>query len=286
MFNNIFGNNKKASKTCFFKCENETLTEINKIPGNGSINSCIESLGFPANHVRMVYPFSDKISGLGFKSLSKQLVIVFTKSPETQISYSDVQKELNKIDWDFEYSSLNVEDILQEGIDLDNFDLNFLKSVIDLKEDDVNTFKSDKLGLYFQFKEGFLKAFTSTGWDNSATKWLNDLNPTMVKQMIEEANQYHTNDIDAMEEVNNQVNAILGIPQAISNEFIPLHSKKNGTINFYNLLITHYSKECNVDDFLFMNKGRFRKINENTIEVEKFIYSFNNNGNLESIIEK
>ncbi|MGN7202839.1 hypothetical protein ACTHQF_01090 [Pedobacter sp. SAFR-022] len=286
MFNNILGN-KKASKTCFFKCDNETLIDINDIPGNGSINSCIESLGFAANHVKIVHTFdSDKISCLGFKSLSKQLVMVLTKSPQTKISYSDVRSEIKRIDWDFEYSSLAIEDILQEGIDLQNLDFSFLKSVIELKDDGENVFKSDQLGLYFQFNKGMLKAFASTGWDNSATKWLNDLNPKMVTRMKEEAQRYHANDIDTMEEVNNQAKAILGIPKAIGNEFIPLHTKKNGNVNFYNLLITHYNENCSVDDFLFMNKGRLSKINENTIEVGRFIYSFTSDGWLESAFEK
>lgn len=287
MFKNLFDNNKRSSKTGFFKVANETLIEINEIPGNGSINSCIESLGFPINHVRIVHTFnSDKIGCLGFKTLSKTLVLVSTKNSDTKISYSDVQKELNGIDWGFEYSSLNVTDILEEGIDLENFNLDFLKSVIDLKEDGENIYKSNQLGLYLQFENDILKAFTSTGWDNSETKWLNDLNPAMVRRMTEEAKQYHQSDIDTMEEVNKQAKSLLGIPHAVNNEFISLHSKNNGNVNFYNLLITHYSKNCNINDFLFMNKGRFRKINNTTIEVGNFIYSFNTHGELESIINK
>ena len=255
--------------------------------GNGSINSCIQSLGFPINQIRTVHSFkSDKIDCLGFKTLSKKLVFVLTKTPETKISYSDVQKEINQIDWNHEYSSLNVADILDAGIDLENFSLNFLQSVIDLKEDGENIYKSVQLGLYLQFDNGILKAFTSTSWDNSATKWLNNLNPTMVKKMTEEAKQYHANEIDIMDEVNKQAKSILGIPQAANNEFIPLHTKKNGNVNWYNLLTTHYKQDCNIDDFLFMNKGRFRKINENTIEAGNFIYTFNVNRQLESVIRK
>lgn len=287
MFKNLFGSNGSARKTGFFKVDNETLIGINEIPGNGSINNCIESLGFPTNHIRMVHTFSsDKIDCLGFKNLSKKLVLVLAKNPETKISYSDVQKEVKQIDWDFEYSSLNIEDILEEGIDMENFDLRFLKSVVDLREDGENIYKSEQLGLYLQFENGILKAFTSTGWDNSATKWLTDLNPIMVRKMTEEAKQYQQNDIDTMDEVNKQAKSILGIPHAVNNEFIPLHSKNNGNVNFYNLLITHYSKEFNIDDFLFMNKGRFRKINDNTIEVGHFIYSFNEYGQLENSIRK
>lgn len=287
MFKNLFGSNGIASKTGFFKVANETLIEINEIPGNGSINSCIESLGFPTNHIRMVHTFSsDKIDCLGFKNLSKKLVLVLAKSPETKLSYSDVQKEVTQIDWNFEYSSLNIEDILEDGIDMENFDFEFLKSVIDLKEDGDNIYKSEQLGLYLHFENDILKAFTSTSWDNSATKWLTDLNPTMVRKMTEEAKQYQQNEIDTMDEVNRQAKSILGIPHAVNNEFIPLHRKNNGNVNFYNLLVTHYATDCKIDDFLFMNKGRFRKINTNTIEAGNFIYSFNEHGQLESSVRK
>ena len=287
MFKYFFSNNQILSKTGFFKADKEKLIAINEIQGNGSINSCIESLGFATNQIRTVNTFSsNKTDCLGFKVLSKQLVFVLAKTKETKLSYSDVQKELNQIDWNYEYSSLNVEDILQDGINFENFDLTFLKSVIDLKEDEENIFTSEQFGLYLQFENGILKAFTSSGWDNSATKWLADINPVMIRKMTEEAREYQQNDMDTMDEVNRQSKSILGIPHAMKNEFIPLHSKNNGNINFYNLLITHYSNDCNIDDFIFMNKGRFRKINSNTIEVGHFIYNFNEFGQLESSIRK
>ncbi len=288
MFKNIFGSNESTSKTGFFKVDNGKLIGINEIPGNGSINSCIESLGYPTNHIRTVITFSsDKIDSLGFKTLSKELVFVLAKTRETKLSYSDAQKEIKQIDWNHEYSSLNIEEILQDGIDMENFDLNFLKSVVDLREDTENIYKSEQLGLYLQFENDFLTAFTSTGWDNSATKWLADLNPMMIRKMTDEAKQYHQNDMDSMEEVNKQAKALLGIPHAVNNEFIPLHTKSNGNVNFYNLLIAHYTNRgYNIDEFLFMNKGRFRKINNNTIEVANFIYSFNSLGQLESVVRK
>jgi len=288
MFKNIFGSNESTSKTGFFRVDNGKLIGIDVLPGNGSINSCIESLGFPTNHLRTVITFnSDKIDTLGFKIFSKELVFVLAKSPAIKLSYSDVQKEIKQIDWKHEYSSLNIEDILQDGIDMENLELNFLKSVVDLSEDSENIYKSDQLGLYLQFENNILTAFTSTSWDNSAAKWLADLNPIMIRKMTEEAKQYHQNDMDSMEEVNKQAQSLLGIPNAVKNEFIPLHTKSNGNVSFYNLLVTHYkNNDCNIDEFLFMNKGRYRMINDNKIEVANFIYSFNNLGQLESVITK
>lgn len=288
MFKNIFGSKENSSTTGFFRVDNDKLIGINEIPGNGSINSCIESLGFPINHIRTIITFSsNKIDSLGFKTLSKELVFVLAKTRGTKLSYSDVQKEIKQIDWNYEYSSLNIEEILQDGIDMENLDLNFLKSVVDLTEDSENVYKSEQLGLYLQFEDNILTAFTSTGWDNSATKWLAGLNPMMIRRMTDEAKLYHQNDMDSMEEVNRQAKALLGIPHGVSNEFIPLHTKTNGNVNFYNLLVAHYANRgYNIDEFLFMNKGRFRKISDNIIEIENFIYSFNSLGLLENVVQK
>ncbi|MFN3444127.1 MAG: hypothetical protein ACK44D_00175 [Bacteroidia bacterium] len=283
----LFGDKARSSSTAFFKVINNTLIEIEKVSGNGSINSYIEGQGFQRNQIHVVYTFNaDKVECLCFRSLSKDLVLVLAKDFKTKLSYSDVKKDVAKIDWKSEYNSLTVEDILQDGIETKNFDLNFMKSVLDLSEDSKNTYKSEQLGLYLRFENDILVAFTSEGWDNSATKWLTNINPTMVRKMTEEAEQYQENQMNIMEEVNQQANSILDTPNALKNEFIPLHIKSNGNINFFNLLITHYDKDCHIDDFLLMNKGRFRKINNYTIEVGYFIYTFSELGQLESCIKK
>lgn len=287
MLKSFFNGNGNTSKTGFFKVEDNKLIAINEIQGNGSINSCIETLGFSINHIHVIYVFdSKKLDCLGFKTLSKELVFVLAKSKETKLTYLDVQDDIDKIDWQFEYSSINIEDILQDAIDTESFDFNFLNSVVDLVEDSKNIYKSEQLGLFLQFENEILISFASSSWDNSATKWLANLNPLMVRKMIEEAKLYHQNEIAIMDEVNRQTEAILEIPDAIKNIFIPLHRKANGNINFYNLLISHYTKECDIDDFLFMNKGRFKKINTNTFEAGNFIYSFDVFGKLESSIGK
>lgn len=282
MFKKLFSERNSDSKTGIFKNEGINLIELDETPGNGSINSIIESLGYPKNLIHIVHTFdSKKIECLGLKILSKELVFALTRDKKTNLSYSDVLKEMNQIDWDFEYSSLNIEDILNDGIDLENITLEFLKSVInDLSYENQQTYQSKKLGLYFSFENDILKAFTSTGWDNSATKWLKNLNPYMYEQMIKEASLYHDNEIDAMEEVNKHCKSLLGIPQAMQNEFIELHTKQNGNINLYNLLITHYSQNCNLDEFQFMNKGRYSKVGRSNFAVGKFVYEFGDSNQL------
>lgn len=286
MFKNPFSKKEYNSKTGFFKVKDKELIPIDELE-KGSINDCIEKIGFPTNHIYTIHSFnSGKISVLGFKALTKSLEFVLAESPQTKISFSDVSKALKGIDWEFEYSDLNVEDILQEGIDYENFDLDFVKSIIELTKEDKDLYKSKKLGLYLQFENGILKVFTSSEWENSSTKWFKDINPQMVKRMVNESKQFQRNEIEAMEEVNRQSKALMNVPEAMNNEFLSLHENKNGNFNFHNLVIAHYTQDCKQEDFMFMNKGRFIKIDEKTFEVGNFKYEFDNNKELISVYEK
>lgn len=285
MFKNLFSKKEYSSKTGFFKVENKKLIPIDELE-NGSINDCIEKIGFPTNHVYTINTFdSKKISVLGFIALTKKLVFVLAKD-KSKISFSDVTKAVNGIDWEFEYSDLNVEDILQDGIDYENFDLNFVKSILDLTKEDKDLYKSKKLGLYLQFDNRILTAFTSSEWENSSTKWLKGINQSMVENMVKEAKQYQRNEIEAMQEVNNQTKALMNVPQAMKNEFLPLHENEKGNFSFYNLVIAHYTQDCIQDDFLFMNRGRYKKIDEHTFEVGNFQYEFGNDKQLKNVYGK
>ena len=118
MFSKLFSKKSNQSKTGIFEIKDGEFVELNETPGNGSINSVIEYLGYATNQVHVVLTFESKnIECLGFKVLSKNLVFAFAKTEKTNISYSDILKEINRIDWDYEYSSLKIEDILKEAIE-------------------------------------------------------------------------------------------------------------------------------------------------------------------------
>jgi len=287
MLRNIFGSKNLSNRSGFYKVDNGKLYEIEQKPGNGSINSCIEFFGYDKNLVHTILTFqSEKIECLGFKIFSQEPIFVLAKNPKVKVSESDLRKELNQIDWPPEYSSLNVESILEDAILFENLDIKFLQSVVDLKDEGNELYVSRKLGAYLQFENGIFKSFTSSELGNSSTKWLQGINPSMVRDMIGEARKFQQNEIDVMEEVNKLADSILAIPQAANNEYIPLHYTKYGNVNWFNLYIAHYKKDCQIEDFLFMNKGRYRNINSKTIEVGKYIYSFAPDGKLEGIVYK
>lgn len=277
MFKNLFTKKEYNSKTGFFKVDKEDLIPIDELE-KGSINDCIKTIGFPTNHIYTIHTSdSNKISCLGFTTLTRKLQFVLSKNPQIKISYSDALKASKNIDWDFEYSDLNVEDILQEGIESENFDLEFVKSILDLNNEDKNLYKSNRFGLFLHFENDILKAFSSSEWENSSTKWLRGLNQKMIENMTDEAKQYHRNEIEAMEEVNSQTKAFMNVPNAMRNEYLSLHKSGRGNINFFNLVIAHYTKDCGQDEFLFMNKGRFEKTDDQTFRVGNYNYEFDNN---------
>ncbi|MDR1055768.1 MAG: hypothetical protein LBL90_08105 [Prevotellaceae bacterium] len=108
----------------------------------------------------------------------------------------------------------------------------------------------------------------------AASKRLKELSPDLFNSLFQEACLYHNDAKVAMDEVNRHCEYLFKIPNAMNNEFIPLHTNANGSISFYNLYFTHYSRDCTFDEFIFMNKGRYSKANDNRIKVNNFLYKF------------
>jgi hypothetical protein len=237
LFNRSSDNNKGVG---IYKLEGTQLVELDQQPGNGSINSIINKLGYELTQIHTVHTFdSTAISCIGVKVFTQEVVFVLAEDENSNLNLKEVKQELKKVDWGFEYSSHTIEEILSNGIDAQNLSFKYLNSIINLKEESNSVFLAPSLELYLNFKSGILVSFVSSEWTSAASKWLIDANENMFNNMLEEATKYHSNKIEAMEEVNLQCEAIQGIPNATRNEFIPLHLKQTGNINFYNLFAAH-----------------------------------------------
>lgn len=282
MFKNFF-KKEPQNKTGIYHFQNEKLVELDEVPGNGSINSVIQEIGFDPSQLHTVITYeSDKIDVIGFKVFTSQLVFAISKDKK-KLNQADIVNETNKIDWEFEYSSSTISDILDEGISNKAFTLDFLSSVLKLEKDSEEIFHATEIDLYLEFENNILKSFASSNWLNDASKWLKGLNKDMFDSMLDEAKTFQNSEIEAMEEVNEQCASILNIPSAIENEFIPLHTKANGNINFFNLLVAHYNKQVKIEDFKQINKGRFTELDDRTLEVGNFKYFFEDGSNISSI---
>jgi len=285
MFKGLFSRKSNSKGTGIYKLVGEKLIEYDNQPENGSINSIIEELGFELTQVHTIHTFdSSIIECIGVKIFSKNVVFVLAKDKNLSVSSRALKQEMNDIDWDFEYSSHTIEDILNEGIEAKNLTQEFLNSNIELQLEEGNSvYLAPSLDLYLYFKDGILESYTSSEWTNAASKWLISVNKKMFNEILAEAINFHGNEIEAMEEVNLQCNALQRIPEAVNNEFIPQHIKKTGNTNFYNLLAAHYDGSINIEEFKIVNKGRFFQQEENSLVIEKFVYQFDTEGSLVNV---
>ena len=283
MFGKLFSPKKFKSPTGVFKAEKESLIPIDVMPGNGSINALVLSLGYPTNHLHTVFTFdAPKIQSLSVKMFTQELVMVQLKECEMEISKDDVEKTINSIDWRWEYSSLNVEDILETGINEKNLSLDILRPVMLLSKEGENLYKSSQFHVYLQFENDILKSFTSADLENASTKWLKGINPQMVQHMLEEALKFQDAEFSAKDEVDKQTDALRNLPDGINNPYLDLHRSSAGNISFFNILITHYKIPCSIDGFKLMNKGRYQHTGNDIYKVGHFIYAFDEHGQLDN----
>lgn len=106
---NLFGKKTEVSKTGVYSINGKKLTPLNELPKTGSYNDISESLGFPSFHG--VFTFnSEKIAYITFKKKTKEPIWLEVKDKTQSLSYSDVTKIIQEIDWRFEWSQLDFAD--------------------------------------------------------------------------------------------------------------------------------------------------------------------------------
>ncbi len=284
MFKKLFNSNKLSSPTGCFEVIDGRYVPMEILPKNGSINSIVEYLGYAASQVRTIFTVeSNKITCVGVLYFTKQLKFIMTESKGTILTESDINDAIKNIDWNFEYSPSNIEDIFSEGIADRGFSFDFLNSVLNLSDEGNGIFLSSQHDLYLTFENNYLISFSSSSWASAETKWLMEINPQMVEDMKNEANEYQNSEIDVMQEVNRQIQSLRNIPDATNNEFVNFHTKKSGNVNYFNIYIAHYNRECSLEDFIFMNKGRITAVSPASFETEKFRFTFSSAGELDNI---
>jgi hypothetical protein len=277
----LFGNGN-TRKSGIYIIQNEKLIELENLPGEGSINDIIKSLGYELNQIHTILTYDSKdISNIGVKVLSKIPVFVITREGVSNLKTSALNRELTNIDWSFEYDSTEVYRILNEGIESKNLKLDFMCKVMQLDKKSERTYKATNFGLLLNFDQDILVSFSSSDGLSAESKWLKDLNPKMFNSMLLEAKQFHNSEMDALFEVHNQCLALRSIPDATNNPFLQQHLSKNGNYNYFNVYAAHYSPEITIEDFLKVNKGRYIQLTEFQYKVNNFVFNFNDDGILD-----
>ena len=256
-----------------------------------SINGISEQLGY---HPDQVYTYcgcykDKKISTITFEIFTKNIAFILSQSGVENIEQKDVDFALKDFDTKYEYGSHNAQDILQRGIDNKSLRVDFLSKVLHIKDpDDNGLFYIESLGLDLFFIDGILTDFqTSDGLSVWAKHW-KELNPAMFRDYENVARKFWGNNLPmVIKEVNKQADAWSLIPQAMNNEFIPLHRTIYGTINFFMLNVCHYTKTIRLSEFLEINHGRYKEVNPlfgNSLitikqyNLDSFTYEFTEDG--------
>lgn len=282
----LFLKKEEPRKTGIFINEEGVFLELDESPGNGSVNSIIEHLNYHTDQIHSIYPHDSKrLSNLAVKIFTKEIVFFITKDEIKPLNIGQIKQEINSIDWDFEYSSFTYEDILNEGIENKSLNYKYLSDVLDISsEEGLGMYFSEQIGYYLYFRNNILIDFDTASGLNSSAAWLKNLNEEMFQNMLAEAIKHQDSKIEALNEVNTQCEALQNIPNAVVNKYVPEFTNKEGNINFYNIYVKYYSGQCNIEEFLKMNKGRYRKSQvENGIKllIEGKDFIFNQDGYLQ-----
>ena len=95
-----------VSKTGIYSVSGKNLTPLNELPKTGSYNDIAESLGFQTYHSVMSFD-SQRIEYIAFKSRTKEPLFVQAKDKSQALSYSDITRIIQEIDWGFEWRHLD-----------------------------------------------------------------------------------------------------------------------------------------------------------------------------------
>ena len=210
------------------------------------------------------------------------VIIALADDNVNQISHEDVQIFMKDFDYDFEYGSYNLQDILLEGIENKSFELDFLGRVLEFEYSDLNgEYYSDKIDSFLFFVNGKLASFKFSDDLNKNARHIKSLNPKIIADYAREAKQYWGEDFENIfGEVNLQSDAYVSTPYAYDNKFIKHHITEFGNVDFFMLLVCHYEQKISLSEFKEINFGRFSflgmKNGNSHYSKGNFVYEFNN----------
>lgn len=241
IFNKVFSQKSYERKTGIFINNNQNLIELEKLPDSGSINDITKSLGYNENQVHSIFLFDSNIlTNVIVKIFTKEVVFAISKVNASNLTMSILNKELENINWEFEYSSSEIESILSDGIENRALTYDYLNSIIHLKPLSDLIYYSTNIDLNLHFDNGILIDFSSSDGFNAASRWLRNLNQSMFDRIVTEAKFNQKLNSAAIDEINAQCDALQSIPNAIDNKFLNKFINSNGNYNFYNLKVVHY----------------------------------------------
>lgn len=220
--------------------------------GNGSVNQVCIGLGYDPSQVQTVMLFDrpDGISDIGVLPFTREVLFVLIEEHVKKIRTSQVERVLSKLDWEFENSPINVEELLDHAIETEAWSVVYLQRIFpDLEAVDDQVYHNQPLGLYLIIKDGRLIDYSSADGLDKWGKELNELNPGMVNGWLGEGFLLHGDHEKAIIYVNLQANAWANLPESMNNEYVPAYTRKDGTIDFFMILAAEMKAQVGLVDF-------------------------------------
>ena len=105
----LFKRKEEKSDTGIFIFEGKNMKPLCEIPDEGSVVEIVKSLGYSTHNT--IHTFnSEKISFIVFHRKTKNPIFLEMKDNSMSLTYSEVKKEIEQIDWDFQFRQLDFED--------------------------------------------------------------------------------------------------------------------------------------------------------------------------------
>ena len=253
--------------------------------GNNSINDITTYLGYNYDQVHSIFTGNNKgtpVKTTIVEVFTSNVIVALTDDHISQISKKDVEIFMKDFDFDFEFGSYNLQDILLEGIENKSFSLKFLERVLEFKGSDLNgEYYSEKIDSYLFFVNGTLGSFRFSDDLNKNSRHIKSLNPKIIADYAKEAKQYWGEDYESIfSEVNLQSDAYVSTPHAYDNKYIKHHITEFGNVDFFMLLVCHYEQKISLSEFKEINFGRYSflgmKNGNSRYSKGNFVYEFNN----------
>lgn len=289
---NLSIQNTKTKSSGIFVPSKNGFRELTDDLSNTPIVGIAKHLGYHEDQIHTLYNYNEGksiIDTVVVEVFSTNIIFVLTKSSVLHLSENEVNDFMKDFDYNFEYENIRIKEILLSGIKNKSFKIGFLCRIFGIDSnlwDDSMYF--GKIGVHAFFVNGHLVAFKFE--DEELGEWaryVKKANPDAFTDYTKVAKLYWKEDYDKITfEINTQFEAWANTPDATKNQYVTLHTTKFNTINFVMLLVCHYQKHIDIEEFKTINHGRYKKISESegltTYECGNFIYDFDGEGFLAS----
>lgn len=280
---------KQTLQTSIWVPSGDTFIPYTGNPIINSINGISNDLGYQSEQVYTYRNFRNVnsiVEMIAFEFYTRNILFVFTSQPVSKLKLSDVNSYSKGYVLSEIYDASELQNTFSEAIKNKSFSADFLSDKFGIKFEADGIQLVPEINYMLFFKDGYLSDYQRSDGLNEAAHYFKIHAQSRYKLIEAHAKKFWGNNIlNIQEEINIQCNALYNLPEVGNNPFIPFHEERDGWVNYYMILVTHYHEPVNLDKFLMVNHGRYKMDNSrmNTYLLGKFEYTFDSTGELINI---